>query len=553
MKINELFLNFSKENEQNFLRDYLIANNIKPEDVDVYLHPNETMYDDPFDYPRMNEAIELTKSAIENEMKIGIVVDSDADGYCSASLAYLFLRHIKSDLDIQVFTHTAKQHGIHDLVSKIIESEIRFLIIPDAGTNSADDCAELAAHDVKILVLDHHEIENENRHCVLINPHCGEKLNMALSGTGVVDKWARAYCQKNSIEYPGYEDLVAVSLATDVCDLRSLENRAYMYFGLKKYGADNVYSNKFIEYLFNKNCRRGVTPEGIIFGIGPLVNALARCPVDEQQKMIFFSGLTGTEIAEDVALRQLRSVKSAQDSRVKIVVEELEGKIDNTHKVIFAFIDKDDAPYSGLIAGKLCGEYNKPTLVLRELNSTMWSGSLRSPEPIADKINATGLANCMGHLSACGIVIKKSNLNRLAKWFDGLDIDVHPADNVTAKLNAADLDLCRVCMENKQLWGKGMPEPTFYFDAEVNRSAVQILGKNRNTIKISSDGIDLIKFFADSGMIDSLTAHEKFRLEAIYKPNVNEYMGIESAQGFIEKFEVTPIEEKTFDFDEIFS
>lgn len=553
MKINELFPNFSKENEQNFLRDYLVANGIKPEDVDFYLHPDETAYDDPFDYLHMNEAIKLTKSAIENESKIGIVVDSDADGYCSASLAYLFLRHVRSDLDIQVFTHTAKQHGIHDLVSKIIESEIRFLIIPDAGTNSADDCAELAAHDVKILVLDHHEIENENRHCVLINPHCSEKLNAALSGTGVVDKWARAYCQKNSIEYPGYEDLVAVSLATDVCDLRALENRTYMYFGLKKHGAENVYSNKFIAYLFDKNCRRGVTPEGIIFGIGPLVNALARCPVDEQQKMIFFSGLTGADNAEDEALKQLRSVKSAQDFRVKIVVEELESKIDNTHKVIFSFIDKNDAPYSGLIAGKLCGEYNKPTLVLRELNSTMWSGSLRSPEPIANKINATGLAECRGHLSACGIVIKKSNLNRLAKWFDSLDIDVHPADNVAAKLNIADLDLCRVCMGNKQLWGKGLPEPTFYFDAEINRAAVQILGKNRNTIKISADGMDLIKFFADSGMIDSLMAHEKFRLEAIYKPNVNEYMGKESSQGFIEKFEVTPIEEKTFDFDEIFS
>ena len=137
-----------------------------------------------------------------------------------------------------------------------------------------------------------------------------------------------------NLEYPGFEDLVAVSIATDVCSLVSTENRTYIQQGLAN--LDNA--NPFIGYLFEKNCYRGVTPEGISFGIAPLVNSLARSSITDR-KMVFFDGLVGNNIEPEGALKELKAIKKLQDDRVKTVLEEIKGNIDCEHKVVVAIID----------------------------------------------------------------------------------------------------------------------------------------------------------------------------------------------------------------------
>lgn len=533
--------------EPNFLNQYLRACGI--EDVKQYLKADKSNYDNPFDYPNMEMAIDMTQKAIQDNLKIGIIIDSDADGYCSAAITYQFLRIVNPNLEIEMFTHTSKQHGLKDLISEIIKSNVRFLIVPDAGTNDTDECQILSSAGILILILDHHEVTKSNPFATIINHHIGTDLNTALSGTGVVDKWVRAYCTKFGIEYPGFEDLVAVSIATDVCSLVSTENRTYIQQGLAN--LDNA--NPFIGYLFEKNCYRGVTPEGISFGIAPLVNSLARSTITDR-KMVFFDGLVGNDIEPEGALKELKAIKKLQDDRVKTVLEEIKSNIDCEHKVVVAIIDNADAPYTGLIAGKLCGEYHKPVLVLRQRYSTSYSGSMRSPIDLADRINETGLASCSGHKASCGIVIEKCNYDKLIEWFDGLDLDIHPAEPVTGRLlpNQVNLNLCAVCQDNKILWGKDVPEPLWYFKFNLRKEDIQILGKNLNTIKFIADGVEFIKFKAADELITSVTSVPSFQLEVICKLSVNEWQGVKTPQAIIEKYEFTSLQKENLDFEDIF-
>ena len=539
--------------ELDFLTQYLTASGI--EDINKFLNPDNNCFDDPFDYPNMKEAVEATKNAVDNKKMIGLVCDADADGSYSASIAYQFLHQLNSELTITTFFHDGKQHGIHDLLDKIIESGVQFLIIPDAGSNSVDDCRELRDHGIQAIVLDHHEIEQDNPYAIVVNHHLGNGLNTALSGTGVTDKWVKAYCRTYGLPEPYFDDLVAMSIISDVCDVRTLENRAYLLSGLTVHGAK---TNEFLDFLIDKQCRfRGLTQEGIAFGISPLCNALCRSPKLDK-KDVFFAALNGDVEHED-ALKALRSVKSYQDKAVGKVVEELNESIDLAHKAIFGFVNNDAAPFTGLVANKFCGKYNKPTLILRPINSTTYSGSLRSPFDIADKINESGLANCQGHLAACGIIVKKGKLRKLAKWFDNLPLDAQPPIPITAIMTpeSTTVELCKICNDNnnKKMWGHGLETPSFYYSFELHSSDIQQVGRAGKTLKFNRGGMDFLKFFSSERDIELFTQTKYYKCEIICKLEASEWQGEWTPTGTIQEYEITELEEPTneLNWDDIFN
>lgn len=467
---------------------------------------------------------------------------SDMDGCCSAAMQYMFLTNI-CELECKVFTHSSKQHGLRDVVDDIINSECQLCWIADAGTNDIDDCAKIKDNSIDIIITDHHDMLCDNPYAVVVNNQLGN-VNKALSGTGVTYQLIKAYNEKTVDEYQ-YMDLVALSIVSDVCDLRSYENRAFVHYGL------NNITNPFIKLLFDKECKqRGRTPEAIGWCIAPLANALARMD-DQDAKRLFFDALIGCIDAEE-ALKKMKSIKRKQDENVRLVVNEIEPTIDLNHKAIIGFTQPENKGFIGLIANKMLGKYGKPTILLRELNSTTWTGSLRAPIDMADLINETKLAECMGHQAACGITIKKANLRRFAKWIDTLDLDVEPEINVTATIATSDisLELAQVIEDNAELWGKGIECPTFYIVLDHPELYVY---KNRiTTLKLVQDGIDFIKFFADEKMIDAISNRGNQAIELICKIKTNEYEGVISPQMMIEDWALIVEEEKEYDWEDIF-
>ena len=71
-------------NEATFLREYLVACGIT--DVDAYLNPDSIEYQSPDMYKNMDVAVNLFNHA---KGSVGIVIDSDLDGACSAAIAYM--------------------------------------------------------------------------------------------------------------------------------------------------------------------------------------------------------------------------------------------------------------------------------------------------------------------------------------------------------------------------------------------------------------------------------------------------------------------------------
>lgn len=60
-------------NENNFLNQYLTACGVN--DVDQYLKADLSLLENPWSYPNMREGVDRLKQAIDNNEKIGILVD----------------------------------------------------------------------------------------------------------------------------------------------------------------------------------------------------------------------------------------------------------------------------------------------------------------------------------------------------------------------------------------------------------------------------------------------------------------------------------------------
>lgn len=535
----------------NFLNQYLRACGV--DDVDRYLDAGLDVMDSPWDYPNMKEGVERLRKAIDDGEKIGILIDTDVDGYMSAALIVKFLLPFTDNL--AYFFHVGKGHGLvqnkeEDIPQQVLDSGVSLLIAPDSSTNDKVQCQWLKSNGVDCLVLDHHEITTSNPYAIIINHHLGEGLNTALSGTGITHKFVMCCAELWNIDLGDlYYDLVATSIISDVCDLTTLENRAYV-----KYGFEHI-TNPMLELMFIKFNRKGNNPIGVSWGAAPPINSLCRGN-NQQAKMDFFMALIGKgDMNEGISIA--RKAHNEQTKIVKTIYQEIEPDLDQSHKVVIGYTTEEYKGYTGLIANKITGNFSKPSLVLRELNPTTWSGSLRSPVDIADKINESKLAKCQGHLAACGIFLKKSNLNRLIKWFDALPLNTDPERQVTAILKPSQitLPLCHACSDDMVLWGSSegnkIVQPKFYLEFETSPNDVQVFVKKTTTVKITKDDVSFLKFQCDDETAQ-LLQKERCKVSMIVTLSVNVWNDVENPQGIVESWEVEKVEDVEDDWRDWF-
>ena len=231
MKISPLLNNID---ENTFIQSYLSACGIS--DVDAYLNPDNITYQSPDMYKNMDVAVLLLKQHLTKMSKIAVLCDTDSDGWCSCFIICDMLRRLGAEY--KPFFHTvARAHGIKvDSSDKVIDDILQYkpalLIIPDASADR-ESCQTLREHECDVIILDHHLYDfSNNPYAVIVNCLQQPETNQAASGALVASKFANAALGNDE---DIYADLVAMSLISDVMDLRSLENRAYINQWQKDY------------------------------------------------------------------------------------------------------------------------------------------------------------------------------------------------------------------------------------------------------------------------------------------------------------------------------
>ena len=529
----------NKVSKNKFIQEYLKALGV--EDINLYLNPDSSCLDDVKSYPNMEKAANLLFNAVTDKYKIGLLVDVDCDGMCSATIIRTFL-NTYYDIDPVIYIRQGKAHGLRasaseDIVEQIKADGIQLMIIPDAGTNDAPECHDLKAHGCDTLILDHHKVEVDNPDAVIVNHHLGNGLNVALSGTGVTAKFIQYYCEHYHVDTPYTDDLVAMSIFSDSCSLIPLENRCYADIGM------NRVENEMIKAMLSLANRYGVNPTGYSWAMIPLINAICRQEkIDDKRKL--FDAMSGHGDIDE-AIKMCKSAHRLQADEVKQIMEEIEPTLDLNHKVAVGYAKPQDANLIGLVANKFMSKYHKPIILLRPMNTTTWSGSFRSPVPLNEIINNSGYGKALGHDFAAGVYVKKADLPKLIDYLDTIDFPNEPEIEVTACLNASDVNvkMCQMCEDNKELYGTGVPEPTFFFQGIIYPENVQMFKKRTTTIKVTLDGMDFLMFMANQDQIDDFTFSGPKLVDIVATLSTNTWNNVTTKQGKIKNYSLDKVEE----------
>ena len=163
----------NKEITSNFIEELLRGRGI--ENPYRFLHPGPDSLQSWRDLDNIEEGVHLIKKMMCNpSASIGLIIDSDADGYTSAAIIHQYLKRIHCD-NVTWYFHTGKQHGFEDVWEDMIEAKHDLIICPDAGSN---DGKFIQNFDCPVLVLDHHILEEDSvipPNMILINNQTSQK------------------------------------------------------------------------------------------------------------------------------------------------------------------------------------------------------------------------------------------------------------------------------------------------------------------------------------------------------------------------------------------
>ena len=557
------------------------------ENVGDFLNPPLTSLHSPFLLKNMEQGIELLAKHMNNKSRIRILVDTDADGFTSASIMYQFIEKV-SGIQCSYITHSDKQHGLYYELFDEHGYDFDLLICPDSSSNDVKMCKKLKDMGKDILIIDHHLLETENTYAVVINNQDGQYPNRTLVAGAVVYKFIQAFKQTYQLELDmrPYLALASLALIGDMADLRNLESRLMTLEGLKLFKHNEFLKEMCIKQSFAMKDK--VTITTVAWSIAPLVNAVIRI-ASYEDKIAMFEAMCGMnkqipykpkksknnpnpvetmESIQKYMARKCGNIKKRQDDSVKKHVQIINDMIkehgyDNSKMII---IEAGELPksYTGLVANKLAQHYKRPCLILRRKDETseLFGGSGRNYskfelDDLRGFLNESGLMTGVGHSNSFGANVPASNLDKIRAYADEklshIEIqDVYHVDYALGLGQITTKDIMDMGMY-QDIWGGGCDEPIYALtDIFVTVDQIQLIGEKKNklriTTKVGNQEFIFIKHFANEDYYNKIihrtnvgfysAKDKRFKLTIIGKFKLNEW-GEGNQEGQIEIVDMT--------------
>ena len=557
----------NKEITSNFIPELLKERGIN--DVELFLNPTEQDLQTFKDLVNIDKGVQLIADLQPRTecIKIGLIVDSDVDGFTSSAIIYQYLQRLGFK-NIIYYLHEGKQHGLEDMWEQLQDENYDLIICPDSASNDAQYAEQLSC---PILILDHHisDIEPSSNMIIINNQNSPNYRNKNLSGAGITYQFCRAldeYYGNNWAE--DYIDLAAVGIDGDMCSGLEIENQ-YIW----KVGFSSI-KNYFLKVLCEKQAysmNNEITPISVAFYIVPLINAMIRVGNMEEKRRLFLAFIDGHQLVpcnkrgakgtlEEVAIESARECTNAKNRQNKLkdeMASYIEQKIFKydllENKILFIILDESmDYPpeLNGLVATQISQKYKKPTIIARLNEEGYLRGSARGinngpMESFKDYLSSTGLFEyTLGHDMAFGQSISKDNLDYFLalsnEQLANVDFNENQYNvNFTCEAQTPWLeDLIWDIDKYRNTYAQQNDEPLIYIDnIYIDTKDVKIMGKNADTVKIEKNGISYMKFHAKDFLQD-LAKYDTMKLEVVGRANINNWMGNYTPQIFIEDYEI---------------
>ena len=566
-----------------YIEQYLLSLGISKKDLISFIdRPRDSDLDNPRDLLNIEKAVKTAWTMMTNGVKSWVVVDSDTDGYTSASILINYLRRRFPQNEIGYSLHPGKEHGI---VIEDIPLDADLIFVPDAGSNNYEEQKHFYELGKEVIILDHHDVDNyEDTGAILVNNQFSPDFrNKNMSGAGIVLMFImmmdEMYYPSQEI-YKDYFDLAAVGIIADAMNMTALGNNYLAFYGLR-----NI-RNKLIHEIAIKQSRgiknpNSLTKIDVAFYIAPIINGVIRGG-EMEDKMAVFKAMSTEDSTEDIvttwrgverhetlyeyAARLAANAKSRQDSQKKKAFEWLCGKIreegrDKDNLIIVPLntteSKKVNPNFTGLIAMELVKEFNRPSLVLRETDfegKHMFGGSGRNGNfyglpDLKTFLHQAGVYYAEGHANAMGVFLLPEEVDKLKEYantkLNPLAFEtVYEVDYIFKDKFDIDYEMLFQMASYDELWGNSIPQPKFAFTIDYGKTDIMIMGKDHSSVKIRCGQIDFVSF-KNAALAEKLVEVSNGTATIVGRPQINEWNGNVNVQIMIDDIKIEPREQIT--------
>ncbi|KAB1856811.1 single-stranded-DNA-specific exonuclease RecJ [Acinetobacter tandoii] len=436
------------------------------------------------------QAVELLDQALDQQKKIVIVGDYDADGATSTALMVLALREMGAQVNYLVPDRFKYGYGLTPAIADLAFAKFQpdVLVTVDNGISSHAGVAQAQAHGMQVVITDHHLTTKETPAAeAVVNPNqlgC-EFPSKALAGVGVAFyllanlSSGRAQQGKSSAKIAQYLDLVALGTYADVAAL-DYNNRILVDAGIKR--------------IQQQQCRIGIlalleiagrdaaqlkAPD-LGFVLGPRINAAGRMETMDIGIECLLAEEYSTAYALAQQLNQLnverRQVETQMKQDALTALAQFKLELSETPAALILFEPHWHQGVIGIVAGRLKEQFHRPAIVFAaDEDGEHIKGSARSIEGIhiRDAIENVAeqfphlVSHFGGHAAAAGLTIKKQHFDEFKQNFveliQGMDEALFQATLWTDDVlptEALNLDTVHL-LQNLTPWGQKFPSPIF--------------------------------------------------------------------------------------------
>jgi single-stranded-DNA-specific exonuclease len=513
-------------------------------------------------------AVDLLAQAVEAGWRMVVVGDFDADGATSCALCLRALRGMGAvHVDYLVPNRFEYGYGLTpEIVAVAAMRRPDLLITVDNGISSLAGVAAARELGIRVLITDHHlpgaSLPPAN---AIVNPNLYAEGSPGkhLAGVGVAfyvmlalraELRSRGWFTRRNLAEPNLGqllDLVALGTVADVVPLDH-NNRLLVHQGLQRIRAGRCLPGvRALLEIGGRTPARAVAAD-LGFAIGPRLNAAGRL---EDMALGIECLLADSEADArrmatrlDALNRDRKDIEAGMQAQALAAVEALARDTRELPAGLCLYDPQWHQGVIGILASRIKERFHRPVIAFASAGNGELKGSARSVPGlhIRDVLDAIAtrhpgmLSRFGGHAMAAGLTLDEDRHLAFAEAFTAevsrtlSDEDLQGVIPTDGQLLDEEFSLATAkVLRDAGPWGQGFPAPRF--DGMFTVLEQRVVGERHLKMILKPSGInrrlDGIAF--NTGNSPATVGETRL----VYRLDVNEYRGVESAQLIIEHME----------------
>lgn len=466
-----------------------------------FLNPSiDTDWANPYDIEDMEAAVNRIESAIKAGECILVYGDFDLDGVSATTIMTRGLRECGAEVVPFIPLRFEEGYGLSEAaIERFMPFGASLVVTVDNGIAAKHEVEYLRAHEVDVVITDHHEPADLVPQGVpVVDPKCDDNPSSILAGAGVALKVVQAVGSRFGKPnlWREYIDFATLGTVADLMPMRD-QNRALVAEGIRMIN-DNP--RPCIAALLGESgfADKPVSSSNLSFTLIPRLNAAGRMG----NAQLALDLLLSDDFAEAAYLAS--ELENTNNRRRTIEAELAEVAMAEAEKVFTgqrALVVAGEGWHEGvkgIVASRLVNRYGVPALLFT-IEGDEAHGSGRS---VGDVNLFQAVSSCQdllvrfgGHHAAVGVTLKAENLpefsRRLCEYMDALPPeDFIPRIQVDAAVDLSELTLANVeKLDMLAPFGQENPSPHFLAHGVVI-SGGRAVGADKNHLSCTlTDGI----------------------------------------------------------------